>query len=110
MGARLKFWRRSRVPKKGSRDEAVFLAALPLVTAPPSNITRLYHNGSAAKSHSTTTQYHQLRRLEKTQRCIVSLRKNSMGYCVPIDQWGYSLPLNFFMSAQEAENKMHWYI
>ena len=23
MGARLKFWRRSRVPKKGSRDEAV---------------------------------------------------------------------------------------
>ena len=33
-----------------------------------------------------------------------------MGYCVPIDQWGYSLPLNFFMSAQEAENKMHWYI
>ena len=22
-GARLKFWRRSRVPKKGSRDEAV---------------------------------------------------------------------------------------
>ena len=23
MGAKLKFWRRSRVPKKGSRDEAV---------------------------------------------------------------------------------------
>ena len=23
MGARLKLWRRSRVPKKGSRDEAV---------------------------------------------------------------------------------------
>ena len=42
MGARLKFWRRSRVPKKGSRDEAVFLAASPLVTAPPSNLTRLY--------------------------------------------------------------------
>ena len=37
VGARLKFWRRSRVPKKGSR--------------------------SAAKSHSTTTQYRQLRRL-----------------------------------------------
>ena len=32
----LKFWRRSRVPKKGSGDEAVFLAA------PPSNHTRLY--------------------------------------------------------------------
>ena len=37
MGARLKFWRRSRV--------------------------RLYYNGSAAKSHSTSTQYRQLRRL-----------------------------------------------
>ena len=57
VGARLKFWLRSRVPKKGSRDEAVevFLAA------PPSNLTRLYYNGSAAKSHSTTTQYRQLR-------------------------------------------------
>ena len=63
MGARLKFWRRSRLPKKGSRDEAVFLAASPLVTAPPSNLTRLYYNGSAAKSLSTTTQYRQLRRL-----------------------------------------------
>ena len=29
----------------------------------PSNLTRLYYNGSAAKSHSTTTQYRQLRRL-----------------------------------------------
>ena len=63
MGARLKFWRRSRVPKKGSRDEAVFLAASPLVTAPPLNLTRLYYNGSAAKSHSTTPQYRQLRKL-----------------------------------------------
>ena len=62
MGARLKFWRRSRVPKKGSRDE-VFLAASPLVTAPPSNLTRIYYNGSATKSHSTTTQYRQLGRL-----------------------------------------------
>ena len=26
MGARLKFWRRSRVPKKGSRDEPVKIA------------------------------------------------------------------------------------
>ena len=32
-------------------------------TAPPPNLTRLYYNGSAAKSHSTTTQYRQLRRL-----------------------------------------------
>ena len=35
----------------------------PLVTASRSNLTRLYYNGSAAKSHSTTTQYRQLRRL-----------------------------------------------
>ena len=60
VGARLKFWRRNRVPKKGSRDEAV---EIPLVTAPPSNLTRLYYNSSATKSHSTTTQYRQLRRL-----------------------------------------------
>ena len=43
--------------------QAVFLAASPLVTAPPSNLTRLYYNGFAAKSHPTTTQYRQLRRL-----------------------------------------------
>ena len=48
MGARLKFWRRSRVPEKGSRDEAVeFLSASPLVTAPPSNLTRLLHNSAS---------------------------------------------------------------
>ena len=47
--------------------QAVFLAASPLVTAPPSNLTRLYYNGSAAKSHSTTTQYRQLRRLGDLQ-------------------------------------------
>ena len=40
------------------------------MTAPPSNLTRLYYNGSAAKSHSTTTQYHQLRRLNS--RCCPS--------------------------------------
>ena len=48
MGARLKFWRRSRVPKKGSRDEAVFLAVF------------LARDGSAVKSHSTI-----LRRLRR---------------------------------------------
>ena len=80
MGARLKFWRRSHVPKRGSRNEA---AASPLVTAPPSNFTRLHYNGSVAKSHSTTTQYRQLRRLwcytrrfamticSATQRCNI---------------------------------------
>ena len=43
--------------------QAVFLAASPLFTAPPSNLTRLYYNVFSAKSHSTTTQYRQLRRL-----------------------------------------------
>ena len=38
----LKFWRRSRDPKKRSGDEAfeIFLAALPLVAAPPPTLTR----------------------------------------------------------------------
>ena len=122
VGARLKFWRRSRVPKKGSRDGAVFLAASPLVTAPPifwrSFLLRTaphylnawnrlravlcgceikvlaaepcsrkkgvgtrrlnrhqisidyinFYNSSAAKSHSTTTQYRQLRRVGYLQK------------------------------------------
>ena len=33
----------------------------------PSNLTRLYYNGSAAKSHSTSTKYRQLRRLAKNR-------------------------------------------
>ena len=33
------------------------------LTATLSNLTRLYYNGSAAKSHSTTTQNRQVRRL-----------------------------------------------
>ena len=45
--------------KKGSRDEAV---------EPPSNLNRLHYNSSAAKSHSTTTQYRQLRRLGYLQK------------------------------------------
>ena len=45
MGARLKSWQRSRVPKKGSRDEAV-------------GISRGFaaRDGSAVKSHSTILQ------------------------------------------------------
>ena len=45
MGARLKFWRQSRVPKKGSRDEAVV-------------ISRGFaaRDGSAVKSHSIILQ------------------------------------------------------
>ena len=54
--------------------QAVFLAASPLVTAPPSNLTRLYYNGSAAKSHSTTTKYRQLRRLITPRDLAVATR------------------------------------
>ena len=45
VGAKLKFWRRSRVPKKRSRDEAVV-------------ISRGFaaRDGSAVKSHSTILQ------------------------------------------------------
>ena len=45
MSARLKFWRRSRVPKKGSREEAV-------------GISRGFaaRDGSAVKCHSTILQ------------------------------------------------------
>ena len=57
--------------------QAVFLAASPLVTASPSNLTRLYYNGSAAKSHSTTTQYRQLRRLLKT--LLLSMAVSDLG-------------------------------
>ena len=54
VGAILKFWRQSRVPKKGSRDEAGGFAARDgsagqialdyITTAPPPNLTRLLHN------------------------------------------------------------------
>ena len=43
VGARLKFWRRSRVPKKGSRDETVEILDY-ITTAPPPNLTGLLHN------------------------------------------------------------------
>ena len=68
MGARLKFSRQNRVPKKESRDEEgeIFLAA------PPSNLTRLHYNGSAAKSHSTTTQYRQLCRLVASRASFIA--------------------------------------
>ena len=39
VGARLKFWRRSRVPKKGSKISLDYIT-----TAPPPNLTRLLHN------------------------------------------------------------------
>ena len=55
VGARLKFWRRSRVPKKGSRDEAVEISrGFPardgsdyITTAPLPNLTRLLHNNAS---------------------------------------------------------------
>ena len=38
-----------------------------------SNLTRLYCNGSAAKSHSATTQYRQLRRLRRLSTVLRAL-------------------------------------
>ena len=68
----------------------LFLAASPLVTAPPSNLTRLYYNGSAAKFHSTTTQYHQIRRLPRIYprplTCFLLVQRLAQRY-------GCSLPL-----------------
>ena len=54
LGARLKFWRRSHNPKKGvgtRRLKYLFLAAYATL------------DGFATKSHSTITQYRQLRGL-----------------------------------------------
>ena len=69
--------------KKGEGTRRLkFLAASPLVTAPPSNLTRLYYNGSAAKSHSTTTQYRQLRRLVRCKKLdlLMCLKYNERVY------------------------------
>ena len=82
--------------------QAVFLAASPLVTALPSNLTRLYYNGSAAKSHSTTTQYRQLRRLNKLRlsegETTVYMRKiiHIQYFITWRGTWRAFLFLNFF--------------
>ena len=63
---RLKFWPRSRVPKKGSRDEAVEILrrswrlrhqiSLDYITmAPPPNLTRLLHNTASYAGYSWST-------------------------------------------------------
>ena len=77
MGARLKFWRRNRVPKKGSRDEAVFLATSPLVTAPPSNLTRLLHNTAsyAGYNHGPDSERYDW---SSTIPFYVGLRQNTL--------------------------------
>ena len=89
VGARLKFWRRSRVPKKRS--------------SPPSNLTRLYYNGSAAKSHSTTTQYRQLRRLNNVGTCCVrqtnaTLLANNSQYCLVLHIASFCTPCCMLLS------------
>ena len=80
MGARLKFWRRSRVPKKGSRDEAVESISRSLAA----------RDGSAVKSHSTILQrlrrqisldYHTIppatqAKLEETSSGLASFRSS----------------------------------
>ena len=77
--------------------QAVFVAASPLVTAPSSNLTRLFYNGSSAKSHSTTTKYRQLRRLTYNiiwscylQYHVMSLQKTlhiKRTSCTCINSW-----------------------
>ena len=54
VGARLKFWLRSRVPKKGSRDEAV---EIPRISRKPSNLTRLYSAPPPVKIFVSTTEF-----------------------------------------------------
>ena len=60
MGARLTFWRWSRVPKKGSRNEAIEI-----------RISRSFaaRDGSAVKSHSTILQ--RLRRQISLDYCTI---------------------------------------
>ena len=69
VGARLKFWRRSRVPQKGvgtRRLKYVFLAASPLMTAPLSNLTWLLHN-TASYAGCSRASNHQI--VDKTNYC-----------------------------------------
>ena len=62
MGARLKFWRRSCVPKKGSRDEAVEIFPKKgsrddyMTTAPPPNLTPLLHNTASYTGEYISSQ------------------------------------------------------
>ena len=51
---------------------------------PPSNLTRLYFNGSAAKSHSTTTQYRQLSRLVQAKTFITAAEAFSMSSLITV--------------------------
>ena len=88
--------------------QAVFLAASPLVTAPPSNLTRLYYNGSAAKSHSTTTQYSQLRRLQWTGnlRFIFLLPSSRASRKMPrLPRLAHKAPV---MQASHSNNDRHY--
>ena len=87
--------------------QAVFLAASPLVTAPPSSLTRLYYNGSAAKSHSITTQYRQLCRLVNykiNEGHITPTPRYGKDFCIPSAiSSGYAM----LMSPNEDEAAVH---
>ena len=56
MSVRLRFWRRSCDPKKGVKAMGTRRLSLKAYAA---------RGGFAAKSHSTTTEYRQLRRLKQ---------------------------------------------
>ena len=62
VGARLKFWPRSRVPKKGSRDEApppnLTRLYYYITMAPPPNLTRLLHNTASYAGYEKCGDYY----------------------------------------------------
>ena len=74
MGARLKFWRRSRVPKKGSRDE-------PLVTAPPSNLTRLILQRNPLNACGSLPNTLEARSEERSPYALFRKRVQENGSC-----------------------------
>ena len=83
MGARSKFWRRSRVPKKGSRDEAF-------------DISRGFaaRDSSAVKSHSTILQ--RLRRQISLDYYTIPPATQAIHRAVH-RSWPSLLKINFFL-------------
>ena len=57
VGARLKFWRRSRVPKEGSSSWRLRrqISLDYITTAPPPNLTRLLHTTASYAGYECTT-------------------------------------------------------
>ena len=83
VGARLKFWQRIRVPHCSWRLRRQISLDY-------------YYNGSAAKSHSTTTQYRQLRWLQLGALCTASSNILCQTLVKPCSGWnGWPISLLF---------------